>query len=113
MACCAFALYLVTQLLLPLRWLRDRLIGAPPQVASASVAWTPNMAPNMAPGMVAATATVTPAGPARGRRILLAIIAAELVGVGVAAAPVAAADDAALFTQFHQSLCASVFGSPA
>lgn len=100
MACCAFALYLLSQLLLPLRWLRDRLFGEPPQTASASVAW--------APGLAAAA----PARPARGKRLLLAIIAAELAGVGLlAAAPAAAADDAALFTQFHQSLCASVFGT--
>jgi hypothetical protein len=100
MACCAFALYLVTQLLLPLRWLRDRLIGAPPQVASASVAWSPGKA-GAAPGRRSRT------GP-----VLVAIIAAEIVGVGAAAAPVTPVDEAALFIQFHQSLCASVFGSP-
>lgn len=99
MACCAFALYLLTQLLLPLRWLRDRLFGAPKQTMSASVAWAPGMP------------VVPPARRSRTRPVLLAIIAAEVLGVAAYAAPATPVDEAALFTQFHQSLCASVFGS--
>jgi hypothetical protein len=98
MACCAFALYLLTQLLLPVRWLRDRLFGAPRQTASASVAW--------APGMTVAT----PARRSRMKPVLLAIIAAEVLGVAAYAAPATPVAEAALFTQFHQSLCTSVFG---
>jgi hypothetical protein len=100
MACCAFALYLLTQLLQPLRWLRDRLFGAPAAIPSASVAWSPG-----------AALVPAPVRRVRGKAVLLAIIAAELVGVGFAAAAPAAANNAALFTEFHESLCSSVFGS--
>ncbi len=101
MACCAFALYLLTQLLLPLRWLRDRLFGVRAPVASATVAWSP--------GVVAARASRP-----RWRPLVLAIMAAEVAGVSFAlASPAAAvADDAAILAQLHRSLCAAVTGEP-
>lgn len=100
MACCAFAIYMLSQLLLPLRWVRDRLFGAPATVASASVAWSP--------------ATVA-AAPAR-RRVspwLLAVAFAELAGLGVAAtaaslSPAPAAPSASFFTALHSSICSAV-----
>ncbi len=107
MACCAFALYLLTQLLAPLGWLRDRLIGAPTATASASVAWSPG-----ATASATATAMAIAAPVSRRRGLLLAILALEIVGAGVAVAAPAAlpADDAARLAQLHQSLCSSVFG---
>jgi len=101
MACCAFALYLLTQLLLPMRWLRDRLFGVPAPVASAAVGWSP--------GVVAARASRP-----RWRLLVLTVMAVEVAGVSVAlASPAAAvADDAAILAQLHRSLCAAVTGEP-
>lgn len=48
MACCAFAVLLLSQLLLPLAQLRERLFGAPAARADKAAAWRP--------GMVAVTA---------------------------------------------------------
>ena len=98
MACCAFALFLLTQLLSPLRRLRDRLFGVPPAVASPAVNWSPG------------AAAPVPARRSRLKPLLLAVIAAEVAGVAAYAAPATPVDEAALFTQFHESLCASVFG---
>ena len=41
MACCAFALYLLSQLLLPFAALRERLGFAPRHLPSVAVAWAP------------------------------------------------------------------------
>lgn len=44
MACCAFAVLLLSQLLLPLAQLRERLFGAPAAKADKAAAWRPGMA---------------------------------------------------------------------
>lgn len=100
MACCAFALYLLTRLLAPVHWLRERLLGVPIAVASTSVAWEP--------GRVSDAVMMRN----RWRPMALAVVAAEIVVVGLAiSAPASAAvEDAAILAQFHRSLCSAVFG---
>ena len=44
MACCAFAVFLLSQLLLPLAKLREWLFGVPAAKADAAAAWRPGMA---------------------------------------------------------------------
>lgn len=46
MACCAFAVFLLSQLLLPLAKLREWLFGAPAAKADKAASWRPGM-----PGM--------------------------------------------------------------
>jgi len=43
MACCAFAVFVLSQLLAPFVWLRRRLFGAT-TTANAAVAWSPGVA---------------------------------------------------------------------
>jgi hypothetical protein len=105
MACCAFALYLLGQLLFPLRWMRDRLFGPPVATASAAVGWAPTAAP-----------IVSIAAPRRWRPALVLLITAEFAGAGVVAtAAVAAgpvqttvAHDARLLAALHGSICSAV-----
>jgi len=40
MACCAFALFIVSQLLVPVVWLRERLFGQRKRMPDAAAAWT-------------------------------------------------------------------------
>lgn len=44
MACCAFAVFLLSQLLLPFRRVRAALFGEPAGRVNASVAWSPGAA---------------------------------------------------------------------
>jgi hypothetical protein len=48
-ACCAFAAFLLMQLLAPFAWLRDRLFGPRAVAVSASVAWSPSAVAEAAP----------------------------------------------------------------
>lgn len=103
MACCAFAVYLLSQLLWPLRALRDRLFGAPAVAASASVAWSPAAVPAQARRTW------------RWKPALLLLLAAELAGLGVAATAASVSPPAAPGTEFfdalHGSICSAVKGS--
>ena len=107
MACCAFAVYLLSQLLWPLRWLRDRLFGAPAQTVSASVAWSPN----------ATNATQRRSGW-RWKPALLMLLIAEIAGVGVAASAAsqtatrADQPSAELLAALHKSLCSAIGKEP-
>jgi hypothetical protein len=49
MACCAFAVLVLTQLLAPFVWLRRRLFGAPPPAVNLAVAWTLDSASTSVP----------------------------------------------------------------
>lgn len=104
MACCAFAVYLLGQLLLPLAWLRDRLLGPPAPVASAAVAWSP--------GLPAAA----PAGHGWLQRGLWLLIGAEalalLAGAAAARAPAAAPALALYHAAMPAALCRAL-GGPA
>jgi hypothetical protein len=44
MACCAFAVFLLTQLLVPFRWVHARIFGEPRSRPNAAVAWSPEAA---------------------------------------------------------------------
>ena len=81
MACCAFALYLLSQLLLPLAWLRDRLGLAPAAEASASVAWSPYASQPAGPPLPLARRR-----PRLTRPQFLANLALELGAAGAVAA---------------------------
>jgi len=105
MACCAFAVYLLAQLLWPLRRLRDHLFGAPDIAVNAVVGWSPSM-----------TAHSTPKR-SRLRRGLALMVLFEALGLGAvmtaavavpaARAPVGA--EAQLMTALHSSIC-NAFG---
>lgn len=86
MACCAFALFLLSQLLLPLVSLRDRIFGAPEPKPDAAVLWTPG-------------AAAAPQGRSSSRRI----------GQTLA---VAASFELALMTGFGIGAIGLVFGGP-
>ena len=75
MACCAFAILLVTQLLAPLRGLLARLGLARAPAPDAAVLWQPG--------------TVTPPVPSR-RPFLIAFLAADAAIVALLAWPAAA-----------------------
>jgi hypothetical protein len=104
MACCAFAVYLLGQLLLPLAWLRDRVLGVPAPVVSAAAAWSPGMEP--------------PGRPVRGwlARGLWLLIGAEalalLAGAAAMAMPAAAPGLALYHAAMPAALCRAL-GGPA
>lgn len=104
MACCAFAVYLLGQLLLPLAWLRDRVLGVPAPVVSPAVAWSPGV--------------VAPARPVRGWwvRALWLLIGAEalalLAGAAAAAVPAAAPGLSLYHAAMPAALCRAL-GGPA
>lgn len=59
MACCAFAVFLLSQLLLPLRYLRVFFFGEPEARANAAAAWTPaSLAPVKARRRVSLTGSL-------------------------------------------------------
>lgn len=99
MACCAFALYLLSQLLLPIAWLRDRLgLASAPQI-SAAATWSPYH---------------RPAHPAKRRARLLrpaflAILAIELGAAGAVAAYARTDPPPKTASQFertlHEAIC--------
>ena len=102
MACCAFAVYLLSQLLFPLHWLRDRLFGVPPAIANVAVTWSPET-PIVAESQ----------WPRRWTPALLLLIVAEVAGLGVAAratsmAPSAAQPSVEYLEALHRSLCSAV-----
>ncbi len=107
MACCAFAIYLLTQLLWPLRWLRDRLFGAPALTISEAVAWSPN----------SRNATQR-RSDSRWKPAVVALLIAEVAGLGVAAsaASLTAAHShqpsAELLEALHESLCSAIGKEP-
>src|SRR5262245_4707937 len=83
MACCAFAIFVVAQLLAPFVWLRRRLFGerSAPNVA---VAWTLQSAATSSTTTAAPRATAHPR--ARVRTAVLAAVVVELaIGVGAVA----------------------------
>lgn len=99
MACCAFALYLLSQLLLPFAWLRDRLgIARAPQ-RSAAVLWSPH----------AATPVPAPRRPFLLRPAVLAILALEFGAAGAVAAYARTDPPPASASQFertlHEAIC--------
>ena len=103
MACCAFAVFLLSQLLLPLRWGRDRLFGAPLATANPSVIWSPT-----------AIAAPAPRRPLNWRPVFIIVLLAETAGFGVAVhaavttPPPVARDARQLFAELHGSLCSAV-----
>lgn len=99
MACCAFALYLLSQLLLPFAWLRERLGLARAPAPSAVVAWSP-FAPS--PPVVRRRPRLT-------RPVFLAILAIEFGAAGAVAAYAQTdppPETASPFEQaLHQAIC--------
>lgn len=75
MACCAFAVFLLVNLLAPLRWLR-RLAGSRTPRANPAVAWRPGQA----------DAPVRPFVSPRWRRAVAGAVAVELLVVAALAA---------------------------
>jgi hypothetical protein len=107
MACCAFAVYLLSQLLWPLRWLRERLFGTSISPVSQAVAWSPN-----------ATNAQQRLSGWRWKPALMVLLIAEIAGLGVAAS--AASQTAArsgqpsveLLEALHKSLCSAIGKEP-
>ena len=103
LACCAFAVFLLQQLLMPIALLRERLFGKATPRRNASVKWSPG------------DVTVT-----RGRRLALRpaivlVLALETLAVGgsVAAATLAAraannTPEQQFLSALHASLCRAV-----
>jgi len=100
-ACCAFAAFLLMQLLAPFAWLRERLFGTPAERMSAAVAWNPGGAAAIAPARRTSS---------WGRGLLLlavvevAVIAA---GYGYLQADRHAVAQASLVQALHASWCGS------
>ncbi len=109
LACCAFAVFLLNQLLLPLTFVRERLWGRGRPGVNAAVTWRP--------GVPAAT-PVRAIGPrpALARRpALILLLALETLAVGgsVAAGTIAAAHvrdpgEQQLLAALHNSICRAV-----
>src|SRR5258707_15574978 len=80
LACCAFAVFLLNQLLLPFTFIRERVFGRGEARRNDAVAWTP--------GMAAATPDRR---PGRLRPAMALIVAVEVLAIGgsVAAATLA------------------------
>ena len=101
MACCAFAAFLLMQLLAPFVWVRDRLFGARVNPAAGAAAWMPG----------AAAPAVRPAGALTWRRGLLYAAAVEVAllaaGYQVLRPDPAAADRMTLTEALHASWCGS------
>ena len=104
MACCAFAAFLLTQLLIPVRWAMRHVSGEAP---NHSVAWSPALA-----------AAATVAAPARRfRRGFAIVFAAELclftgaaVAAGTAATDTATRND--LLSRMHHAICSVTGEAP-
>jgi hypothetical protein len=101
LACCAFAVFLLNQLLLPLTFLRERLWGKLAVRPNDSVMWRPG-----------APALAAPARRLALRPALIAILMVETlaIGGGVAAATLAARDSQAspeqrFLNALHASIC--------
>jgi hypothetical protein len=112
-ACCAFAVFLLQQLLAPLFLLRERLFGKAPPRVNGSVLW--------APGAVAAPPPVRlrAAGRPAFRPALVLVLALETLAVGgsVAAATLAtrAAQPSAeqrFLIALHATICHAVGRPP-
>ena len=101
MACCAFALYLLSQLLLPFAWLRDRLGLARAPQPSVSVRWSPYA--------TALPSSVSARRPLFLRPAVLAIVALELGAAGAVAASARTdppPDSASQFERtLHEAIC--------
>ena len=106
MACCAFALYLVSQLLLPIAWLRDRLGLARAAAPSATVLWSPYAPSPSGPSPSVVTARPR---PRLLRPAFLGILALELGAAGAVAAYARTdppPETASAFEQaLHQAIC--------
>jgi len=108
LACCAFAVFLLQQLLAPFAWMARRLWGKPGARPNDVVAWRPGMG-------------VTPTLPRRFRcRPALALVfafEALVIGGSVAAATLAARGHAPPSEQqflnaLHASICRAMGRSP-
>jgi hypothetical protein len=104
LACCAFAVFLLNQLLLPLTFVRDRLWGKAASRPNDPVLWSP--------GAPAATATARSFTP---RPALVAVLMIETlaIGGGVAAATLAArasppSPEQRFLDALHASICHAV-----
>lgn len=111
LACCAFAVFLLSQLLAPFAWVRDRLWGAPRAGPNTAVTWSPGdaAAPARRPFRLRA-------GP---RRAIVLILLLETVAVGgsVAAATLVARADAGsverrLERALHDAVCRATGRTP-
>jgi hypothetical protein len=108
LACCAFAVFLLQQLLIPFAFLRDRLFGKPAARPNASVLWSPG-------AVSAAPAMRRPAlRPALAIVLVLEILA---VGGSVAAASLAASGarpsaEKSFLTALHATICRAVGRAP-
>lgn len=103
MACCAFAIFLLSQLLAPFRALARRL--------GLAREWRPDDAVEWRPGV-----PMPAAQPRKWRRIVAAFIAFDLAALGLVGVATAATSDAAqtaratsAFEQaIHKSICGSL-----
>ena len=101
LACCAFAVLLLNQLLVPVAFLRERLFGRSPSRPNASATWNPGE-----------TASHPPARRFRPSPAFAMILLVEALAVGssvAAATLVARATPASveqqLLTTLHASIC--------
>jgi hypothetical protein len=110
MACCAFAVYLLSQLLLPLRWFRDQIRGDRPVAVNAATAWSPG-------GATLAFVRSSPSRSADRRPLLAAIVGIEAAALLIAAAamPVptsAASGEQNLVAALHAPICSALGRQP-
>lgn len=101
LACCAFAVFLLHQLLAPIVVLRERLFGKKARRANAAVMWAPG----------AATVAPQRRGPALRPTVALVLLL-EILAVGGSAAAATLATQFAhrsveqrLWTALHTSIC--------
>ncbi len=103
MACCAFAIFLLSQLLAPVRTLARRL--------GIVRAWRPDAAVEWRPGQPQATPKIL-----KWKRIVVVLVAVDLTALGLVGAAAAATSDAArtarsesaLEQVLHKSICGSL-----
>ena len=104
MACCAFAVFLLAQLLAPVRFVADRLGFRGPWEPDAAVAWSPGMVSVARPRRLAI-------GP-----LIVAVVALDLVLLGIFRLTGVAADMPRFFTpdsdaaRFEEALHTAICG---
>jgi hypothetical protein len=108
LACCAFAVFLLHQLLVPLAWLREKLWGKGTPKANAAVAWS-----------LGAPATLTPARRRALRPVVIVVLMLETLAIGgsVAAATIVSRDagnstERQFLHALHVSICRAVGRPP-
>lgn len=104
LACCAFAVFLLNQLLVPVAFLRERLWGKGPARANSAVTWRPG-----------ASAAPSPARRLALRPAVVVVVLLETLAIGgsVAAATILSRDartstERQFLDALHASICRAV-----